>query len=197
MSGVQAYADTSTGRWAVCDVYRSTLREVRWPTRIPLESYAAMDQAKLDQLFDTMAPRTGPAGSRAPAEHQPAGDLSMCDETVSFLCPLALIRITRPARGLHCRHRQCFDLSELRLDRNFLEWLRLHADVDRCIIRPDASSVIALDDDSDEEEHGTPAAGKGNEATTQRKSRRSAAMTGMNASSASSSSIALDVIVID
>lgn len=44
--------------------------------------------------------------------------LTVSSMKVSLRCPLALTRITAPAKGKRCHHQQCFDLE------NFLEYWR-------------------------------------------------------------------------
>ena len=63
-------------------------------------------------LADVRAAVRARASSDLWAAPAPAdADLSVAEERVSLLCPLALRRIALPARGTACRHATCFDLD--------------------------------------------------------------------------------------
>ncbi|KAJ3005933.1 UNVERIFIED_CONTAM: hypothetical protein HDU68_004351, partial [Siphonaria sp. JEL0065] len=101
------------------------------------------------------------ASSSSTCETKKADEDDVCvgDSTITFSCPLSLIRIRHPAKGKHCKHKQVFDAetflsfnekkemwkcvicnqkieqSDLTIDTEMLRLLEKYAKFDKCIIK--------------------------------------------------------------
>ncbi|KAJ3245045.1 hypothetical protein HDU78_009998 [Chytriomyces hyalinus] len=86
----------------------------------------------LEQSFARVAPSTSVPAS---------DDIELGDLTVSFMCPLTLVRIKHPAKGKQCRHKQAFDAeqSDLILDVDMMRLLLKYPNAEKCVIRSDGS----------------------------------------------------------
>lgn len=93
-------------------------------------------------------------------------DIQLGVQTLSFSCPLSLMRISNPGKGKYCKHKQCFDLKiflqfferkplskwkctvcnmpvtadTLVTDYKFKGYLLKFPNEDRCVIYPDGTS---------------------------------------------------------
>ncbi|KAJ3126291.1 SUMO ligase siz1 [Physocladia obscura] len=102
-------------------------------------------------------------------------EIEVGETTLSFMCPLSLLRIDVPGRGRRCQHLQCFDVQTfLQFQENNSQWkcvicgkvikcndlivvprmlmlLRKYLESDRCIVKPDGTDIewTAENGDSD------------------------------------------------
>ncbi|KAJ3409865.1 SUMO ligase siz1 [Chytriomyces hyalinus] len=110
------------------------------------------------KLLEQSFARVGPS-TTVPA----SDDIELGDLTVSFICPLTLVRIKHPAKGKQCRHKQAFDAetflsfnaknlqwkcivcnqiiqqSDLILDVDMMRLLLKYPNAEKCVIRSDGS----------------------------------------------------------
>ncbi|RKP12574.1 hypothetical protein BJ684DRAFT_20895 [Piptocephalis cylindrospora] len=77
------------------------------------------------------------------------GEVHLGDEVVSFRCPVSLVRIDIPAKGVDCTHTQCFDLRALRIDAHFMECMQHLPSEDRCLFSEDGSFRAINEEDVD------------------------------------------------
>ncbi|KAJ3231145.1 hypothetical protein HDU81_003959 [Chytriomyces hyalinus] len=66
-------------------------------------------------------------------------DVECGDSTITFSCPLSLKRISVPAKGKNCKHRQAFDAEELMLDLDMIRLLNKYPTSQKCIVKSDGS----------------------------------------------------------
>ncbi|KAJ3042316.1 hypothetical protein HK097_002075 [Rhizophlyctis rosea] len=92
-------------------------------------------------------------------------EIEIVDQIVTLTCPLSLTRIRIPAKGMRCKHVQCFDAetflqiymsspiwkcgvcnnviqkTDLTISEPFVRYLASYPDADRCVIRGDGSHM--------------------------------------------------------
>ncbi|KAJ3236485.1 hypothetical protein HDU77_011786 [Chytriomyces hyalinus] len=66
-------------------------------------------------------------------------DVECGDSTITFSCPLSLKRISAPAKGKNCKHRQAFDAEDLMLDLDMIRLLDKYPTAQKCIVKSDGS----------------------------------------------------------
>ncbi|KAI8837000.1 hypothetical protein BJ741DRAFT_577765 [Chytriomyces cf. hyalinus JEL632] len=103
------------------------------------------------KILEQFAARVGPS-TTVPAND----DIELGDSTVSFMCPLTLVRIKHPAKGKQCKHKQAFDAEtflsfnaknlkwkciqdDLILDVDMIRLLLKYPNAEKCVIRSDGS----------------------------------------------------------
>ncbi|KAI9324217.1 hypothetical protein BDR26DRAFT_882021 [Obelidium mucronatum] len=113
-------------------------------------------QKEVAKAFDGTKPLPVTATAAAQAAED---DVSVGDSTITFSCPLALIRIKHPAKGKNCKHKQVFDAetflsfnekkdtwkcvvcnlrieqNDLIIDTDMLRLLQKYSTADKCIVK--------------------------------------------------------------